>query len=268
MNITNEIKNELIIAMISQAAKRQAATTTKAARSLDKLWRQLLAKQVELKIPELPQSRWAPLIQEGILHSFKGKIEVVTNRTDKKGETTNTLVGKVGLGYDGNHNSKQRAKDFEKWGIVRQAVEAEWGGFLNFLEKYTGHYDFHYSWKTSHADIPGVPGMDRIYHPDVEVKKANEDRIPYSKAAYKLSLESDRLLQAYFAVIKSAGEMYEDLTKIMMSIRTLKQLETQFPDAVHYLPDEFLDKKPNVKQLADPKLVQRASALLLTGLPD
>ncbi len=77
----------------------------------------------------------------------------------------------------------------------------------------------------------------------------------------------DRLAIAQ-QVIKSAGEMYEDLTKIMMSIRTLKQLETQFPDAVHYLPDEFLDKKPNVKQLADPKLVQRASALLLTGLPD
>ena len=268
MNITNEVKNELMVAMIRQAAKRQAATTTKAARALDKLWRQLFAKQISLKIPEVPQARWAPLIQDGILHSMKGKVEVVTNRTDKKGETTSTLVGKVGLGYDGNHNSKQRTRDFDKWAIVRQAVEAEWGGFLNFLEKHTGHYDFHYSWKTSHADIPGVPGLDKIYHPDVEVKKANEDRIPYSTAAYKLTLESDRLMQAYFAVVKAAGDMYDDLVKIFMPIRTLKQLETQFPDAVQFLPAEFTDKAPKVKQLADPKLVQRASALLLTGLPD
>lgn len=269
MNITNEIKNELMVAMIRQAAKRQAATTTKAARALDKLWRQLFAKQIALKIPEVPQARWAVLIQDGIFNSMKGGIELITVKlNDKHNDTLGTPVGKVGLTYDGTHQSKARDKDYAKWGIVRQAVEAEWGGFLNFTDKKTGHYDFSYSWKSSHADLPGIPGLDKIFHPDVPVKKSDEHRVPYSTAAYKLTLESDRLLQAYFAVVKAAGDMYDDLVKIFMPIRTLKHLEAQFPDAVQFLPAHFLDKVPNVKQLADPKLVQRASALLLTGLPD
>lgn len=269
MNITNDIKQELMHAMLRQAAKRQAATTTKAARALDKLWRQLFAKQIELKIPEVPQARWAPLIQDGIFNSMKGNIEVITVKLhDKHNDTLGTAVGKVGLSYNSVGGSKVREKDQEKWQAIRKAVEEEWGGFLNFTVKYTGSYDFHYSWKCSHPDLPGVPGMDKIFHPDVKVKQADEYRIPYSNAAYKLSLEADRLMQAYFAVIKAAGEMYEDLVKILAPIRTLKHLEAQFPDAVHYLPEEFLEKKPNVKQLADPRLVQRASALLLTGLPD
>lgn len=269
MNITNEVKNDLIIALISQAAKRQAASTTKAARALDKLWRQLFAKQISLKVPEVPQARWAPLIQDGIFNSMKGNIDVVTVKlNDKFNDTLSTAVGKVGLSYDGNGGSKVREKDQDKWRTVREAVESEWGGFLNFTTKYTGAYDFHYGWKCSHPDLPGIPGLDKIFHPDVTVKKADEYRLPYSNSAYKLVLESDRLMQAYFAVLTSAGEMYEDLVKILAPIRTLKHLEAQFPDAVHYLPDDFLAKKPNVKQLADPKLVQRASALLLTGLPD
>lgn len=269
MNITKEVKQDLIIAMLAQASKRQAAATTKAARTLDKLWRQLFIQQIKMKIPEVPQPRWAELIQEGIFNSLKGTAEVVTYRNAKRTEMVNTPAGQVSMTYAGGGcNCKQREKDKEKWSVVRQAVESEWGGFLNFTTKYTGHYDFHYAWKTRHADLPSVPGLDRIYHPDVEVKKADQHRVPYFNEAYKLALESERLIKAYFEVLKAAGQMYEDLTTILVPIKTLKHLEAQFPDAVHYLPAEFLDKAPNVKQLADPKLVQRASALLLTGLPD
>lgn len=269
MNITNDIKKDLIHSLLRQAAKRQAATTTKAARALDKLFRQLFAKHIELKIPELPQSRWAPLIQDNILNSMKGTVEVITvKHGDKHNATESTAVGKVGRGYESKHGTKVREKDQEKWQQIRRAVEEEWGGFLNFTTKYTGSYDFHYSWKTSHADLPAVPGLSKIFHPEVEVSAKDKDLVPYSAAAYKLTLEADRLMQAYMAVITAAGEMYEDLVKILTPIRTLKQLEDQFPDAVHYLPDGFTDKVKNVKQLADPRLVQRASALLLTGIPD
>lgn len=269
MNITQEIKQNLITAMLRQASKRQAASTTKAARALDKLWRQLFAKQISLKIPELPPERWAPLIQDGILHSMKGGIEVITLRdNDKKVDTVGTLLGRVGRGYEGKSSTKIRDKDADKWHTVRKAVAAEWGGFLNFTDSRNNSYDFQFTWKTSYADLPGIPGLDKIFHPDVQLKKDDEPRGQYSYAAYKLSLETDRLMQAYFAVIEAAGELYEDLTAILLPIRTLKQLEDQFPDAVHYLPEEFTTKVKNVKQLADPKLIQRASALLLTGIPD
>jgi hypothetical protein len=269
MNITNEVKRDLIVSLLRQASKRQAASTTKAARALDKLWRQLFAKQISLKIPEVPQSRWAPLIQDGIFSSLKGNIDVITVKPNDKFNTTeSTAVGKVGLSYEGRGVCKIREKDMQKWQLVREAVEQEWSSFLNFTNKYTGSYDFHYSWKCSHADLPSIPGLGKIFHPEVEVKKDDQYRLPYSVEAYSLSVQADRLMQAYFAVITAAGELYEDLTKILAPIRTLKHLEAQFPDAVQYLPAEFLERKPNVKQLADPKLVQRASALLLTGIPD
>jgi hypothetical protein len=270
MNITNDVKHTLIHSMLRQASKRQAASTTKAARALDKLWRQLFAKQIALKIPEVPEARWAPLIQDGIFNSLKGKVHLVTVKlNDKFNATQSEVIGKVGYTYETlNGNIQVREKDKEKWQTIRQAVEEEWGAFLNFTEKYTGSYDFHYSWKTSHADLPSIPGLDKVFHPDVTVGKADEYRIPYSTAAYRLVQESERLLQAYMAVIIAAGALYEDLVKILAPIRTLKHLEAQFPDAVQYLPEGFTEKVKNVKQLADPKLVSRASALLLTGIPD
>ncbi|QBJ04517.1 DNA polymerase [Pseudomonas phage Lana] len=267
MNITNEVKKHLIAEMIRHAAKRQAAPTAKAAKALDKLWRQLFAKHIELKIPEVPQARWAELIQEQIFSGMKGVVYLVTNKVgDKHNTTENTELGKIAVGYASKQ--KEREADKDKWDEVRRAVSAEWGGFLNFTSVYTGGYDFHYSWKTSHADLPSIRGLGHIFHPDVVMTDKNDPRLPYSKAAYQLSLQVDRLMASFLAVLKAAGEMHDDLTKILASIRTLKQLQDQFPEAVDFLPEEFTSKVRNVKQVADPRLVSRARTMLMTGIPD
>lgn len=267
MNITQEIKGELITSMIRHAAKRQAASTAKAAKALDKLWRQLFAKHIAIKIPEVPQERWAPLIQEQIFSGMKGTIYVVTNKVgDKHNSTENTELGKVGLGY--RSKQKEREADASKWQEVRKAVSAEWGGFLNCTSLYTGSYDFHYSWKTSHADLPSIRGLGHIFHPDVVMSDPSDPRLPYSKAAYLLSMQVDRLMGAFMDVLNAAGKMHDDLTDILKSIRTLKQLQDQFPEAIEFLPEEFTARVKNVKQVADPALVKRARHMLLTGLPD
>jgi hypothetical protein len=267
MNITNAVKDHLITEMIRHAAKRQAAPTAKAAKALDKLWRQLFAKQIELKIPELPQSRWAPLIQDGILSSMKGEIYVVTNTDDgKKVSTENTALGKIGIGY--SNKTKEREVESAKWQQIRSAVSAEWGGFLNYVSLYCGSYDFHYSWKTSHPDLPSIRGLGHIFHPDVVLADQCDPRIPYTEAAYPLVQQVDRLMAAFRSVLMAAGEMYDDLTKILVSVRTLKQLQDQFPEAVEFLPEEFATKVRNTKQVADPALVSRARTMLLTGIPD
>lgn len=267
MNITQDVKQELITAMIRKASKRQAPATTKAAKALDKLWRQLFAKHIALVIPEVPQERWAPLIQQGVFSSLNSEISVISPRlNDKYKNTDSALVGRVGAGY-GNSNVT-RPKEEAKWNVVRRAVAQEWGGFLNFTTKRTGSYDFHYWWKTSHADLPSVRGMTKIYHPDLPQGQRDKDLVPFSDAAYKLSLEVDRLMAAYMAVLKSAYAMYDDLTTILTPIRTLKQLQEQFPDAVPFLPTEFTTKVKNTKQVADPELVKRAQRLLAEGIPD
>lgn len=267
MNITQEIKADLIHAMIRHASKRQAASTAKAARALDKLWRQLFAKHIQLVIPEVPQPRWAPLIQEGVFSSMKGAVYVVTNKVgDKHNTTENTALGQVGIGY--SSKQKEREADSRMWQAIRSAVSEEWGGFLNFTNMYCGSYDFNYSWKTNHADLPSTRGLGHIFHPEVEMKDLNDPRLPYSEAAYQLSLQVDRLMAAFLAVLKAAGEMYSDLTDILSTVRTLKQLQDQFPEAVDFLPEEFTKKVRNTKQVADPKLVSRARQMLVEGIPD
>lgn len=267
MNITQEVKQELITAMLRKASKRQAAATTKAAKALDKLWRQLFAKHIALVIPEVPQERWAPLIQAGVFTSLNSEIVLVTPRlNDKWKNTDSVLIGKVGAGY--GSGSVQRNKEEAKWSLVRRAVAEEWGGFLNFTTKRTGSYDFSYSWKTSHADLPAIRGMNKIYHPDLPQEQRDQSLVPFSDAAYKLSLEVDRLMEAFMAVLNAAYAMYDDLTAILAPVRTLKQLQEQFPDAVKYLPSEFTTKVKNTKQVADPELVKRAQRLLAEGIPD
>lgn len=267
MNITNEIKQHLISGMIRKASKRQAASTAKAAKALDKLWRLLFAKHIQQKIPEVPQARWAPLIQEGVFNSLKGEISVITLRTgDKWKDHDSTPLGKVGKGY--GNSTRERTAENAKWDQVRRAVAHEWGAFLNFTVKYTGSYDFHYTWKASHADLPSVKGLSRILHPDAPAKHLPAEDREFSEAAYKLSIEVDRLMAAYMSVLESAYAMYDDLTAILLPIRTLKQLQDQFPDAVEFLPAEFTTKVKNTKQLADPALISRARRMLAEGIPD
>lgn len=267
MNITQEVKQELITAMLRKASKRQAAATAKAAKALDKLWRQLFAKHICLVIPEVPQARWAPLIQEGVFRSLDAEISIISPRLNDKWKNTNAdMLGRVGRGY--GSNTSTRPKEERKWDLVRSAVQQEWGGFLNFTHSRSGSYDFHYWWKTQHADLPAVKGMNRIYHPDLPQEQRDKDLVPFSDAAYKLSLEVDRLMAAYMAVLDAAYAMYDDLVSILAPVRTLKQLQEQFPDAVQYLPSEFTSKVKNTKQVADPELVKRAQRLLAEGIPD
>jgi len=265
MNITQAIKDDLIHSMIRHASKRQASSTTKAAKALNKLWRQLFAKHIQQVIPEVPQERWADLIQEGVFNSMKGDIQMVTLR-ESDNSTLHTPLGRVTISY--STSTKLREADAKKWHAVRKAVSAEWGGFLNFTVLYVGSYDVSYYWKCSHPDLPSVKGLDRVFHPDVLDKFINDPRLPYSDSAFHLSKDVSRLMNAFMDVIKAGGDMFDDLTTILTSVRTLKQLEDQFPEAVQFLPQEFTKKVRNTKQVADPALVNRAKEMLLTGIPN
>lgn len=100
------------------------------------------------------------------------------------------------------------------------------------------------------------------------MKPANIEQLPYSNAAYPLSQQVDRLMTSFMDVLKAAGDMHDDLAKILTSVRTLKQLQDQFPEAVEFLPEEFVTKVKNTKQVADPALISRAKEMLLTGIPN
>ena len=266
MNITKDVKNKLIEAMLAKASKRQAAATTRAANSLNKLWRELIISEIQKVIPEVPQNRWAPLIQQNVFTALTGEVSVYVNKEvpDRWHKVKSDTLGARVIPY---RSSKDREPDREKWALVQRALAANWGGFFNFLKVYKADSYRKFSWVTSYPDLPSIQGLSNIYSADL-CEKPDAKIEEYSKKADPLAKHTDRIMDQFMAVMNSTAAMYDDLTAILASIRTLKQLEEQFPDAVAFLPKEVVEQVRNTKQVADPELIKRAQRQLVEGIPD
>lgn len=262
MNITNDIKKKLIIAMISHAAKKQAKATVKSAQQLHALWKELFSKHIELHIPELPRDRWAALIQAGTLTPITGEQFHVYPHPKSKPDKPESLNEPAGYADFSIENAEVARL---KWHDVVMAVNDKWGGMSNIItvNKYGNTYKFY--WPLRFADLPHAPAIRYVFSPEVTLKD-DDDRAAYSAEAYPLQVQAKRLSQLYCDVVIAAGAMYDDLTDILGSIRTFKQLEAQFPEAVPFLPNGV--KPKNVQQIADPTLISRARQMLVSGIPN
>ena len=266
MNITNSIKTELISAMVRHAAKKQAAPTAKAAKKLNELWRQLFTQLIQARIPELPPTRWAGLINDGTMKAISGTVQVYTAHPTREKDTVHDEVGSAVIHFDcANKSSRERDVNEDKWKQVKSAISHDWGGVLNFMyvNVRNTYVDLH--WKAEQADLPSIPGIGQILSPGTPIKE-DDPRWEFSKLAYPLAVQSQALCKLYGDVLKAAHSMWEDLETILANVRTLKQLEKQFPEALPFLPDYTPPAARN--QLADPKLVSRARQMLVEGIPD
>jgi len=266
MNITNAIKTELISAMVRHAAKKQAAPTAKAAKKLNELWRQLFTQLIQARIPELPPTRWAGLINDGTMKAITGTVYVYTRHPTREKDTTYDEVGTSAIHFNCAHMSyREKEANEEKWNQVKRAISGDWGATLNFVYVNVRNTYVDLYWKTEQSDLPSIPGIGQILSPDTPVSE-DDPRWEYSKLAYPLAVQSKALCKLYGDVLKSAHGMWEDLETVLANVRTLKQLEKQFPEALPFLPDYTPPAARN--QLADPKLVSRARQMLVEGIPD
>lgn len=252
MNITNEIRNKLIVAMVAHAVKKQSKPMHKAAKELNLLLRRLITSESKKLMPELQPERWAELIQLGVMNSFRGSVTV--SEQDEKGK--NKDGGDFGYVYISYPKEEQLS-----WELVKAAVAKEWGGFLNHTDWRMWDTSFKLTTSTSFADLPALPAGRRVMSPSRVVA----DTPYFQKTAWDLHVQSVALNNLFLEVLVGAKEMVNDLATVLGAIRTLKQLEKQFPEALAFLPDY---KAPVKNQVADPALISRARRMLAEGIPD
>lgn len=252
MNITNEIRNKLIVAMLAHAVKKQAKPMQKSAKKLNDVFRALIIADAKKLMPELTMPRMVELIQAGIIKNFPGGIQAYS-LDDKGAKKSGVDLGVVYKTFE--------KKEYNAWSLAHAAISEHWGGFLNYVNVRIWETSMKVVTLSTVSDLPIVPGHSAAISPD----RAKESTSEFSKGAWAVHETATALNKLFLEALTSAKDMHDDLVTILSSIRTLKQLEAQFPEALAFMPDY----KPPVKnQVADPKLISRARQMLVEGIPD
>jgi len=252
MNITNEIRCKLVVAMLAHAVKKQAKPMHKSAKKLNDILRGLVLLEAQKMIPELTPARMTELIQNEMIKPFAGGIQAYD--LNEKGEKeSGRELGAVYLGFG--------KEEHEGWKRVEAAIDMHWGGYLGHVMLRLWDTQLRITTRSSIADLPTVPGASQVLSPARSTEKTKH----FSKVAWTIHEQGIALNKLFLDVLLSAKAMHDDLWDILSNIRTLKQLEAQFPEALAFMPDY----KPPVKnQVADPKLISRARQMLVEGIPD
>lgn len=260
-NLNKAVKEKLVLAMVGQASKKQAKATISAATKLQKLFHHAALTMAKDHLPELSHERMIELIRSGTLVSHAstvgGELYVTVPKVDDKYSPTEHI-------QLGSTRVQMGKKDSDDWRKLINAVDEHWSG-LNMIKSKTRGGWLSLQWSASFSDIPTFPGAKYVYDGVV-----NKDATPFSEKWNALILplvpQASKLTNLVLKVLTEASEYQDMLTGIFEGIRTLKQLEDQFPEALKYLPAELKVSKPS--RVAPVELINRARQMLETGIPD
>ena len=261
MNLNKKVKADLVLALVGQASKKQAKATIAAATKLQKLFHHAALTMAKDHLPELTHERMVELIRSGSLvsqaSSAGSELYVTVPKLDDKYHKTEHLqVGGV--------RHAMGSKDSDDWRRLLNAVNDHWGGLTMVkMERRSGWLSL--QWSPSFPDIPAFPGAKYVYD-GVENKNATPFSEKWDALILPLAPQALKLTTLVLKVYKEASEYQDLLTGIFEGIRTIKQLEDQFPEAIKYLPAEFKVVKPS--RVAPVELINRARQMLETGIPD
>lgn len=258
MQLTKAVKQEVIQKMMEKAVKKHAPAMVKAANSLDQLWRQVVTKHAVMAMPELPQERWAELIQEGALHRFSATnvtVNVAAPLERYPDRVEGRYVGEVrpAFGYKSEDEEKYRE-------IVSAMDKAGWSRFLTLAGIGTKQYHLKVQWSLSFSDLPSFNWMAVV---DTTGRVTGRGAA-WSLDAVPLCEQAEDLTKKFRKVVTEAAEFYDSLQVIMESIRTDKQLLDQFPEAAKYLPEQA----PKRQSVVPAELIAKARLIMETGIPN
>ncbi|QYW06514.1 hypothetical protein uan_102 [Pseudomonas phage UAntarctica] len=269
--LNKAVKAKLILAMVAAASKRQAAATNKACNKLEAIYRGAVEKMARAHLPEVKKERWAELLQNHMLVSHKAygtPIVYEEKQGGKPGESSNVNFGGRFLKFP--HGTPTA----DRWRSVMRAVKENWGGVFSRLDdnfsvtqhsNYTSTLTVH--WNKQFADLPGFPGQNQIIFPGVNRSpEVTENQKTWEAIAMPLHLQACAISELVLKVVAEAVEYHEMLTQVFEGIRTIRQLEDQFPEALKFLPEDVYNTKS--KELAPVELINRARKMLVEGIPD
>lgn len=252
MQLKKDVKEKIILQLVVEAVKKHGPAMGRAAESLDKLFRAAVTKQVQAAVPEVPPSRWADLIQAGVMTRFSSMENIVYLPIPGRADGA---YASYGVGHVSGGCGEIAASLF--WQLRLRMEDQGWSKFLRYVatEKQYGNYIV--KWKMSYSDLPGMSSM-------FSIDMRPEQPSAWSQDAWPLHAQAVALNEKFLRVLHEAKAFYDDLQIIFDGIRTAKQLIDQFPAAAKLLPPP----PPPRQALAPKDLIERANHILETGIPN
>jgi hypothetical protein len=269
MNLTKQIKEQLVIDLVAEACKKHAMVMGQAAIKLNNLWEALVVKEAELLLPELSRERWLDLIQQGtmVAHASNGTLSVYMYEHKEDVENPNLqyscrskLVMAKGPAYPSKHKDERST--------FLSAIMRNWSTFGRVFGCRAANYGYEIRFDPSFPGVPAVRHTKTVYQQAVEPRpgdpvKLNERQLRFSQAAWPLVKTANDLAEKFAKVIEEAEQMQKMLTQVIMPMKTARQLLDVMPEAGKHLPEPVAKKQ----ELAPKDLVDKARRMLAEGIP-
>lgn len=264
MTLNKTHKDAIIFALMAKASQKHKEPIVKASRAIKQLWKEQLTLNAENAYPFLKKEHWAALLQTHAANSSSGVGEIFTLDVKKKPTDRDNFTGRT-LGY--THIRCETKEEKEGYALVVAVIQANWTGLtfnLNGPDP-SAHYAeslvVHMS--TYFADVLRSP-LSHIQVGKFDAGMLTDPvEIEWILRAKPLAIRTLELSQKLKKITIEMFDYYVLLSKVLAGIRTLAQLQSQFPEAVKYCPERPAPANPLVatEQLAE------ARAILAAGIP-
>lgn len=265
MTLNKKHKDAILFALLAKAAQKHKDPIIKASRAIKQLWKEQFILNAEIAYPFLKKENWAELIQTHAANSCMGVGEIYTLDVKKTPKDKDSYTGRT-LGYTHIRCETQEEKD--GYSLVEDVIEANWTGLAFSLNgpspagRYVESMVVHLP--TYFADVIRSP-MSNIQIGKLEAGLLTDKaEIEWVTRARPLAIRTQELSLKLKKITIEMFDYYVLLSKVLAGIRTLAQLESQFPEAVQYCPE----RPAPVNQLVATEQLAEARAILAKGIPN
>lgn len=267
MKLTNPIKKQLALDIVTAAAKKHAEALKGTASKLHDLWREAYKAHFITWVPGIPESAWAELIQEDVLRSVsqQGTLQVAKYEP-LEGYHYRTTVDTIDI------REPYSAQPSDRLQNLVAHVKTAFSG-LCMLDAYgrDRYIQVRVNPSAGCYDIPAAGCVDRLDLRLADPAHANDPNAtptPYLKSwfnlahpLYKQTLEIGRL---YLKVFTEAERYHGELTQALAAISSRAQLLELFPEAEQFLPEP----PPKPSKIVPANLFSNARKMLEEGIPN
>ncbi len=278
MKLTNPIKKELALDIVAAAAAKHAGELMKSASKLHGLWVDAFKAHARLLMPDVPESSWAALIQEGLARSVQshGGLSVTkyepleqapfratTNELEfgqvypkQPTDRLRTIVGRIRTAFPDMSMFSVHARDREiEVGVSPQNKCAHIPGAACVSRLDFRGLDAGAATRLG-LKSPGQEGVNPNFNP-TDVEKA------WFNLASPLYEQTVRLGKMYLKVFTEAEKHHAELTHALAAVSSVKQLIELFPEAEQFLPAP----PPPKSKIVPANLFANARKMLEEGIP-
>lgn len=238
MKLTKKIKEELALDLVRAATKKHAKTVIKTADKLQSQWREAYVKLIKYIMPEVPEARWAELLQARVLTSVKELGEFSLVRYERE-EGHSVGIGSVSVRTV--FPTDLHARNHDVVGAVLRNFTS-----LKFFD--VNVYSGDVLIKATVSQLYDIPScnfgrrLDTRYNPKV-LREGDEAFKPKPEGEYWYELAgglikpTEDLTRLYMKVFVDAIAYHDQVTTALAAVSTKAQLLELFPEAEKFLPE-------------------------------